>query len=205
MTQAAIQKPPTLAELLAQSSALHNHLCPRQVLGARSAVLAGRLLGLDFPSTDKRVLALVETDGCYADGVSVASGCWLGRRTMRLIDHGKIAATFIDVRTEQAFRIIPRTNLRQRVKAGRAEGQKRWHAYMEAYQTMPEEDLLDAREVEVTLDWRGLLSQPGKRAVCAECGEEIVNEREVQREGRALCISCAGESYWRACLGDVGD
>lgn len=187
---------PRLTELLAQSSALHDHLCPRQVLGARMGLLAGQLLELDFPRTDKSVLVLVETDGCFADGVSVASGCWLGRRTMRLIDHGKVAATFIDVRTEQAYRIIPRIDLRRRVREGRAEGQKRWHAYLEAYQTMPEEDLLDAREVEVTLDWRGLLSLPGKRAICTECGEEIVNGREVGQDGKTLCRACAGERYW---------
>lgn len=194
----SITAPEPLAGLLRRSSALHDHLCPRQVLGARIGLLAGELLGLDFPRSDKRVLVLVETDGCFADGVSVASGCWLGRRTMRLVDHGKIAATFIDVRTEQAFRIIPRTDLRQRVRDSRSEGQKRWHAYMQAYQEMPDSELLSATEVELSLDWRGLLSQPGKRAVCEACHEEIVNEREVVQDGKTLCLACAGERYWRS-------
>src|SRR3712207_7090667 len=48
--------------------------------------------------------SFVETDGCFADGVSVATGCWLGRRTLRLVDHGKVAATFMDTLTERAVR-----------------------------------------------------------------------------------------------------
>ena len=57
------------------------------------------LLNLPLPQKDKRLLTFVETDGCFADGVSVATGCWLGRRTMRLVDYGKVAATFVDTHT----------------------------------------------------------------------------------------------------------
>jgi formylmethanofuran dehydrogenase subunit E len=44
---------------------------------------------------------------CFADGISVATGCWLGRRTLQVADYGKIAATFVDLDTQQAFRIWP--------------------------------------------------------------------------------------------------
>jgi formylmethanofuran dehydrogenase subunit E len=85
-----------LNQLLDRSAELHNHLCPRQVLGVRIGMYAGELLGLELPQTDKRLYTFVETDGCFADGVSVAAGCWLGRRTMRLMDYGKVAAVFVD-------------------------------------------------------------------------------------------------------------
>lgn len=192
--------PPTpldaLPALLARSAALHSHLCPRQVLGARIGLRAARELDLSFPRTDKRVLVFVETDGCFADGVSVASGCWLGRRTMRLVDHGKVAATFVDLKTGRAVRIMPRTDLRARVRAGRGE-QKRWDAYMAAYQTWPDDDLLTVTPVTLTVDLKALVSVAGKRAVCDACGEEVINEREVARGGRTLCRDCAGEAYWQ--------
>lgn len=186
---------PELAALLQQSAALHGHLCPRQVLGTRSALLAGAWLRLEFPRADKRVMVFVETDGCYADGVSVASGCWLGRRTMRLVDHGKVAATFVDTKTARAVRVAPQTDLRKRVKDSLEKGQKRYQAYLEAYQTWPDEALLDAVPVTLKLDLTALVSGAGKRAVCNSCGEEIINERELQREGQVLCQSCAGEAY----------
>lgn len=185
-----------LPALLEQSAALHRHLCPRQVLGARIGLRAGEWLGLEFPRSDKRVLVFVETDGCFADGVSVASGCWLGRRTMRLVDHGKVAATFVDTKTGRAVRIAPRPDLRSRVREGRPDGQKRWDAYLAAYQTWPDEALLTAQPVRLTLDLAALISVAGVRTVCDCCGEEIVNGREVTSSGETLCRDCAGERYW---------
>lgn len=185
-----------LPGLLRQSAALHDHLCPRQVLGVRSALLAGRMLGLEFPRTDKSVLVFVETDGCYADGVSVGSGCWLGRRTMRLMDHGKVAATFVEVKAGRAVRVSPQTDLRQRVRDGRPEGQKRYQAYLQAYQQWPDNLLFDAVPVELNLDLAGLISVHGKRVICDSCGEEIINEREVRRGENLLCRGCAGEAYF---------
>lgn len=189
---------PRLEPLLLQSSALHDHLCPRQILGVRMALLAGKVLGLDLPRTDKRLLVFVETDGCFADGVSVASGCWLGRRTMRLMDEGKIAATFVDTRTRQATRLAPQTDLRERVRSGRPAGQKRYEAYLTAYQTWPDEALFSVKPVQLQLDLPGIISVHGKRVVCDECGEEVINEREVVQAGRRLCRTCAGEAYWRS-------
>ena len=188
---------PSFQTLLERSSALHGHLCPRQILGVRLALAAGRALGLEFPRVDKRVLAFVETDGCFADGVAVASGCWLGRRTMRLVDHGKVAVTFVDTRTGRAVRVAPRTDLRQRVKDARSEGQKRYDAYLQAYQALPDEELLTVQPVELRLDVQQIVSVHGKRVTCQACQEEIINEREVVQDGRVLCQACAGNSYFR--------
>jgi formylmethanofuran dehydrogenase subunit E len=69
----------SLAELLAESSVLHRHLCPRQVLGVQMGLCAAALLGLDLPQSDKRLLTIVETDGCFTTGLSVATNCWGNR------------------------------------------------------------------------------------------------------------------------------
>ena len=97
----------TLKEILEQSAAMHHHLCPRQVLGARLGLLAGAELGLSLPQSDKRLLTIVETDGCFVDGVSVATGCTVGHRTLRVEDYGKVAATCIDTQTGRALRLAP--------------------------------------------------------------------------------------------------
>lgn len=188
---------PLLDDILERSAALHRHLCPRQVLGARMGMLAGRLLGLELPQTNKRLLTFVETDGCFADGVGAATGCWLGRRTMRLIDHGKVAATFVDTRTQRAVRIRPHPQVRTEARRYAPHARSRWHAYLDAYRVMPDDALLEAYWVELTLDLDRLISRPGARVVCDGCGEEIINEREAYREGRTLCYSCAfeGERY----------
>src|SRR5690606_22476833 len=130
-----------LDELLDKSAALHSHLCPRQVLGARIGLYAGALLRLELPQEDKRLYTFVETDGCFADGVSVATGCWLGRRTLRLVDYGKVAATFIDTDTGDALRIHPSADSRALAARYAPNGIGRWYAYLEGYQHMPTDEL----------------------------------------------------------------
>ncbi len=187
---------PSLQELLKHSAALHDHLCPRQVLGVRMGMLAGQLLGLDLPQTNKRLLIFVETDGCFADGVAAATGCTLGHRTLRLIDYGKVAAVFVDTRTEAAFRIAPGPAIRQMAREIVPEARSRWHAQLEAYQTLSDADLLITQPVALTLSITEIVSKPGIRVNCAVCGEEIINQREILRDGLTLCQGCAGPSYY---------
>lgn len=181
--------------ILATTAAMHGHLCPRQVLGARIGVVAGRALGLDLPRQDKRLLALIETDGCFADGVSVATGCWMGRRTMRLVDHGKIAATFVDTLTGASVRIAPVTSARRMARERAEAGQGKWGAYLEGYKVIPDQELFSVKPVALRLDLPDLLSSPRKRATCRACGEEIINGREIICEGVTICKACAGEAY----------
>jgi formylmethanofuran dehydrogenase subunit E len=189
---------PTLEELLAASAARHDHLCPRQVLGVRMGLLAGEVLGFDLPQTDKRLIAIVETDGCGSDGVAVATGCWVGRRTLRIEDYGKMAATFVDTETGRAIRIAPRPEARDLAPTYAPEAANQWDAYLLGYQRMPVTELLAVQDVELLASIEAIVSQPGLRAICKICGEEIMNEREVVRGGLVLCQSCSGQSYYRA-------
>ncbi len=186
-----------IEDLLAASAALHRHPCPRQVLGVRMGMWAGALLGLDLPQEDKRLLTVVETDGCFADGVSVATNCWVGRRTLRVEDYGKVAATFVDTQTGRAVRLAPRPGVRARAWEFAPEARERWRAMLLGYQRMPAEELLAARRVRLVQPVERIVSSPGKRAACQHCGEEIINEREIVREGWILCRACAGGAYYR--------
>lgn len=186
-----------LQELLAQSAELHRHLCPRQVLGVRMGLAGGQLLGLSLPQADKRLLTIVETDGCFTDGVAVATNCWVGRRTLRVLDYGKVAATFIDTQTGLACRLFPNATAREQAAIYAPETHNRWEAMLLGYQRMPQALLLQWQTVELTTPIEVLLSRPGARACCDRCGEEILNEREVVRGGATLCRSCAGDRYYQ--------
>jgi formylmethanofuran dehydrogenase subunit E len=142
---------PSLDDCLTRLRELHPRVCPRQVLGVRIGLAAGSLLGLDLPRSDKRLLAFVEIDGCFADGVSVATGCWFGRRTLRLIDYGKVAATIVDVAQGRAFRLWPHPEARTRASAHVPDGTSRWRSQLWGYQSMPVEQLLCSRPVEVDI------------------------------------------------------
>lgn len=183
---------------------LHDHICPRQILGLRMGELAGRLLDVPLPQRDKRLFVFVETDGCFADGVMVATGCSLGHRTLRLMDQGKVAATFVDTRGDPyaGLRIWPRPTVRQQARALCPDLSSRWHAQLEAYQRMPDDELLAWARVELLVSVKQLISRPGVRVTCDRCGEEIINERERWVDGARLCPHCAGEAYFAVREGD---
>lgn len=187
----------SMTQLLEQVAARHRHLCPRQVLGVRMGLLAGRVLDQDMPNEDKRLLTLVEIDGCAADGVSAATGCTVGNRRLRVLDFGKVAATFVDMRCDKAIRIAPKRGIRAAAQKQAPDAKSRWHAQLEAYQVMSDADLLEVQQVELNIPLEKLLSKPGWRVICEVCGEEIINEREVVLEGTILCRGCAGQRYYR--------
>jgi formylmethanofuran dehydrogenase subunit E len=152
---------------------------------------------------ERRLLTFVETDGCGADGLSLATDCQVGRRTLRVLDYGKIAATLVDTWSGTAVRVTPSANARDRAVALVAAAPTRWQAYLEGYQRLQDDDLLVVRQAELTRPIEELLSRPDARAVCQRCGEEIINEREVVGDGLVLCRSCAGGGYYRLiCTGD---
>ncbi len=184
--------------LLEQSSSRHSHLCPRQVLGVRVGLAGAAALGLDLPRTDKRLLVILETDGCFADGVEVATGCTVGHRTLRVEDLGKIAATFVDVSTGQAVRVAPALDARQQARRYAPQEQRHYFAQLSAYQIMPAAELLTVQPVELVQPVMDLVSRPGLRVKCDGCGEEIINQREVVIGDLHLCRSCIGEGYYRA-------
>ncbi|MBX3052620.1 MAG: TraR/DksA C4-type zinc finger protein [Caldilineaceae bacterium] len=185
-----------LSAILAASSARHSHLCPRQVLGARMGLAGGRALDLDLPRTDKRLLVFVESDGCFADGVEVATGCTMGHRTLRLEDYGKIAAVFVDVKSERAVRVAPRLDVRDRAYAYAPGERRHYFAQLQAYQVMPDAELLVIQPVSLTTPVAQIVSRPIVRVDCERCGEEIINEREVWVGGQTLCRACAGSGYY---------
>lgn len=185
-----------LATLLEQMAALHKHLCPRQVLGVRMGMLVAERVPFELPQCGKRLLAFVETDGCFADGVSVATGCSMGHRTMRLMDYGKVAATFVDTLTGDAVRLAPSPDARMRAAAAAPEAANSWQAQLEAYQRIPNEELFIQREVKLKINLSAVVGKPGMRVTCSECEEEILNQREVVRNGKLICRSCSGDAYW---------
>lgn len=188
----------SLARFLVISSAKHDHLCPRQVLGVRMALAAARKLSLEVPRRDKRLLVIVETDGCFVDGIEAVTGATVGHRTLRVEDYGKVAATFIDVGNSTAVRISPGADIRNKASLFSPDEQQVYSAQLKAYKIMPDHILLTIQPVQTSTSLEKIISHPGLRAICTRCGEEIINEREVVSGDRVLCRSCADAGYYKA-------
>ena len=182
--------------LLAISSSDHDHICPRQILGVRIGLAGLGALGFVRPPGKKRLLVILETDGCFADGVMAATKCSVGHRTLRVEDYGKIAATFIDTQTGRSLRVAPAIGVRELACGCAPEEPRRYFAQMKAYRSMLDQQLLAITDVQLACTVEEIVSRPGVRANCAICGEEIINEREIVQEGLVLCRACAGSSYY---------
>lgn len=181
---------------LKKSAEDHDHLCPRQVLGVRIGLAGLDVLGFNEPPKKKRLMVICETDGCFVDGITSVTNCTVGHRTLRIEDYGKIAATFIDVQTEQAVRIAPHRQVRERAYIYMPQEKRHYFAQLYGYQIMPVEELLVIEPVTLQTPVAQIIGKLGVRVNCAICGEEIINQREILQEGMLICRACAGESYY---------
>jgi len=134
-------------ELLQESSTIHGHHCAGQVLGVRMAMIGCREVGIDEPKNCKKLIIYVEMDRCATDAVQAVTGCSLGKRTLKFLDYGKMAATFIHTETQQAVRILAKDDARAQVPRY-AESTENWReAQKQAYRVMPEALLFSIRSV----------------------------------------------------------
>jgi len=186
-----------LQPLLDLSSRDHDHLCPRQILGVRMGLAGMKVLGFDAPPDNKQLLVITETDGCFADGLSAATGCTVGHRTLRVEDYGKPAGVFVGVKTKRAVRVAPAIGIRQRAFDYSANESPQYFAQMQAYQVMPDDEMFTVQEVALNTPIEQIVSRPGLRVDCGICGEEIMNEREVRQNGMTVCYTCAHGGYYR--------
>jgi formylmethanofuran dehydrogenase subunit E len=188
----------SLEEYLQEAEVAHGHLCAGQVLGVRMAMLGLEKLGIEDPKGKdrKRLITYVEIDRCATDAISVVTGCRVGKRALKVLDWGKMAATFVDLQTGTAMRISAKDSSKERAKQLHPELPNKNAQQMAGYKTMPDEELFDVEPVKVDVKPEDLPGFKGERIVCAECGESIAFHREVRRNDQVLCRACSGERYY---------
>jgi len=180
--------------LLRDASERHGHLCAGQVLGVRMALRGLNELGVDTDREPKRVLAWVEIVRCATDAIATVTGCSLGKRTLKFLDYGKMAATFVDMQTQRAIRVVALDSARERARVYAPSDMERHQAELVAYRHMPDEELLRVHEVRVAISEFDLPGPPKRRVTCARCGEGVNDGREVIRDGETLCRACVENS-----------
>ncbi len=188
----------SFAEYEALAAQTHGHMCAGQVLGLRLAILGLELLGLDDPTGlhRKRLITYVEIDRCATDAIGVVTGCRLGKRALKFLDYGKMAATFCDLQAGRAVRISARESSKERARALYPQIEDKNQQQMAAYREMAAEELFDVQWVKVRTCPEDLPGFKGPRVTCARCKEGISFAREVRVDGLTLCRNCAGVSYY---------
>ncbi len=185
-------------QLLDESVKIHGHLCPGQVLGVRLSMLGLRLLGIEDPkgSDRKSLMVYVEIDRCATDAIQSVTGCSLGKRSLRWVDYGVMAATFINLRDSKAFRIVAREEARGLADKYAPDIADKYRRQLEAYKLMPDEELFSVQKVKVDIPAFDMPGRPIRRVQCSRCGDYVQDGREVETDGVILCRACAYGGYY---------
>lgn len=185
--------------LLNDSVERHGHLCAGQVIGVRMAMLGCRLVGIDDPESPehrKKLIVYVEIDRCATDAIESVTGCRMGKRTLKFKDYGINAATFMNLETGRAYRIVSTEQSRQLCARYAPEEDNIKRQQLEGYKRMPDEALFDVQRVRVNLAECDMPGPPQRHVECRRCGQMVRDGKETYIDGDAVCRHCAGEGYF---------
>jgi formylmethanofuran dehydrogenase subunit E len=185
-------------QLLTESTRIHGHLCAGQVIGVRMAMAGLQRIGIDEPkgADRKKLYVLVEIDRCATDAIQSVTGCSLGKRSLRWVDFGVMAATFVNLDNNVAVRVTAREEARALSEAYCPEIVDKYQRQLEAYKVMPLTELFLFQDVKVSLPDCDMPGRPLRRVQCQRCGDWVQDCREKEQEGHILCRACTGERYY---------
>lgn len=189
----------SLDELLIECEVLHGHICPGQVLGARMALLGCHLCGISDPRgiERKKLIIWVEVDRCMTDALSAVTGVRLGRRSLKYLDYGKVAATFYNAETGVGVRLAALDSSRHLADERYPALHNRKERQMRAYREATDEELFKIETVRVDFKGADAPGRPRSRVTCGKCFEGINDSREIiDGEGQVLCRPCAFGAYY---------
>lgn len=177
-------------EVLNRCVEYHGHYCAGQSLGVRIAKKGLEMIGAE---DQKDLIVFVENDRCIADAVLMATGTRLGRRSLKFIDYGKMAATFINLKKDLAYRVGLKSVDRETSREGEDDVKER-------VLTLPDEELLFWNRVTVRLRKEELPGKPERIVRCVTCGEKVFDAKDIMGEGTdggPRCVSCVLGAYYR--------
>jgi formylmethanofuran dehydrogenase subunit E len=174
--------------LLQKAKEFHGDICPGIVMGTRMTIAAMRELGMDPLQKNHELIVYVEIDRCATDAIQAITGCTLGHRSLKHVNYGKFAATFIDTSSGRAVRVAG--------KPKRPDQPKDMAEVAKMLCYAPEDEIFRIQKVRVEIPAEDMPGLPTHTSVCSKCGEQIMDGREVQSGGVVLCRSCAEGSYY---------
>ncbi|CAB49917.1 FmdE family protein [Pyrococcus abyssi] len=190
----------------------HGHVCPYLALGIRASLIAMEELGvgrLDYSgSVDESILAIVETNSCFTDGVQVTTGCTLGNNSLIYIDVGKTALTlvkrgswegvrvYVDAEKLRSYYPPEATELFEKVVKERRGTSEEREKLRELWEELGRKFLYLPRKV---FEIKRIKVPPIEQAPifesvrCSECGELVMSPKVVYVNEKPLCKVCANK------------
>jgi formylmethanofuran dehydrogenase subunit E len=202
-----------LEGLLRQVEHMHGHLCPGVSLGVKAGHYAMKAMDRENTGMEELV-AIVECNNCFSDGIQVVTGCTFGNNALIYKDLGKTAVTLARREDGLAIRLVVKPNylqdmfsrypvagpLFQKIVAERQGTPEEMHHFKHVWRS------ISLKELEVPLEEQfniaRLTIKPPRYAPifasreCSVCGESVMESRVRLRQGQPICLTCAGEDYF---------
>jgi formylmethanofuran dehydrogenase subunit E len=189
--------------LIEECGILHGHVCAGQILGVRMAQIGCQLIGIEDPrgSERKKLLVWVEIDRCVTDAISAVTGVRLGKRSLKFLDYGKVAATFFNISEKRGYRIVAKEESRELADALYPAIVDKKERQMLTYRGAEASSLFKIESVCPELDEFEMPGRPRRRIICEQCFEGVNDGRDlVDALKRRVCRSCAFGSYYQQIL-----
>ena len=203
-----------LRDLLYKAGELHGHLCSHLAYGVKAGYIAMRELGVKSRGMEE-IVAIIETNNCFSDGVQMVTGCSFGNNALVYRDFGKTAVT-VAKRDGTAIRIALNPNFEgsrekeypeahelfdkivaKREKATPEEHKRLMQLFAEMSITelnKQTDELFIIKRLEIVVPEYAPIFDSVK---CSICGENVMKTRAVTENGESLCIPCSNRGYFQ--------
>jgi len=96
------------------AATLHGHFCPGLALGVLAGSQAVREMSWESEGLE-HVLAIVETNNCFSDGIQYTTGCTFGNNALIYRNYGKTAFT-LTRRSGEGIRLIVKNDFYEKLQ-----------------------------------------------------------------------------------------
>ena len=182
-------------ELLRKAGEFHGDICGGIVMGTKLAIHGMENLGMTPGEKDKRLIVFTEIDRCISDAILSVTRTSLGKKSLKPMGYGKFAATFVNMETGEAIRVIDLGANKKGTEEEEAE--ESIEELTERIAKTPGEELFEIQKVSVKIDPNELPGKPLEIAKCVGCGEVVMDGKHHLRSGKAFCTSCYDKSYYQ--------
>lgn len=169
----------------------HGEICGGVTVGTKMAMYGLELMGMELNQKHKNLIVFLENERCTADAFQAVTKCSMGKRSLKQMYYGKFAATFYNMDTGEAIRVIDddanRTDL----------GKEAIPDMIERFKVTPPEELFSYEKVKIKdLDESQIPGNPHTNEFCSVCGEKVTDNRHVVKDGKIMCKACADGGYY---------
>lgn len=203
-----------LAGLLTRTALIHGHHCVGSAIGVIGAHYAMKRLDVVKNTGMEHVIAIVETNNCFSDGVQMVTGCSFGNNSLVYRDYGKSAFNLVK-RTGEGVRVVSRPDVGDLLKDKNSETQELNYKVMTLRNSTPEEEI---RMMELNKQHCfNVLNTPPEKIftleyikvdlpsysrileshICPGCGEKVMATKTVKKDDIHYCIPCSRGNYYQ--------